>query len=398
MSMNELVARSEAVLIENYGRLPLGFTHGKNAKIWDADGKEYFDFFPGFGAGGVAGHCDPFITAAVVEQAHKLSCHGNLATSEPQVKLAEAITQGGFGGKVFFCHSGAEANETALKLARLAARGGERKADGPYKIISFENCFHGRTMGALSLTPSSFQAGFEPMLPGNAQATFGDLASVEALIDDDTAGVIIEAIQVEGGLNVGSVEFIQGLRTLCDEKGVLLIVDEIWTAPGRTGKLFAYQHYGITPDVLTLGKAIGGGLPMAACVAAPKWQDILVPGTHGCTMGGNPLCAAAGAAAMQLIAEQDLCTRATQLGASITAQIEAAALPHVTEIKGRGLLLGFTLDESVEAKTVMMRCLDRGLIVCIAKNNVVRLAPPLTVEEDTLAAGLEILIDVVRTL
>ena len=208
--------------------------------------------------------------------------------------------------------------------------------------------------------------------------------------------MFIEAIQVEGGLNVGAVEFIQDLRQLCDEKGLLLVVDEVWTAPARTGKLFAHQHYGITPDVLTLGKAIGGGLPMAACVAAPKWADVLGPGTHGCTMGGNPLCAAAGAAAMDLIVEQDLCGRATRLGEHAAKTITDAKLDKILDIRGRGLLLGFTMDESVEAKSVMLGCLDRGLIICIAKNNVVRFAPPLTVEEEVLDAGLEILIDVVR--
>jgi len=392
----QTVEASQAVIIENYGRLPYAMVRGQGAQIWDADGKEYLDFFPGFGAGGVGGHCHPAIVEAVQKQAQTLLSHGNLFTNDPQIDLAERITAAGFGGKVFYCQSGAEANETALKLMRLAARGGERKAEGPYKIISFENCFHGRTMGALSLTPPSFQTGFEPMLPGGVQVPFGDLAAVEAAIDDQTAGVIIEAIQVEGGLNIGSLDFIQGLRALCDRYGILLTIDEVWTAPARTGLMFATNFYGIEPDVMTLGKAIGGGLPVGVTVAHPKWADVLVPGTHGSTMGGNPLCAAAGAAAMKLIEDENLCDRANELGQVVRQKIEAASLDCVNEIRGRGLLLGLQLDETVDAKAVMLDCMDRGLIVCIAKNNVLRIAPPLTIDQATLEAGIDILLDAIR--
>ena len=392
----QTVEASQAVIIENYGRLPYAMVRGQGAQIWDADGKEYLDFFPGFGAGGVGGHCHPAIVEAVQKQAQTLLSHGNLFTNDPQIDLAERITAAGFGGKVFYCQSGAEANETALKLMRLAARGGERKADGPYKIISFENCFHGRTMGALSLTPASFQTGFEPMLPGGVQVPFGDLAAVEAAIDDQTAGVIIEAIQVEGGLNIGSLDFIQGLRALCDRYGILLTIDEVWTAPARTGLMFATNFYGIEPDVMTLGKAIGGGLPVGVTVAHPKWADVLVPGTHGSTMGGNPLCAAAGAAAMKLIEDENLCDRANELGQVVRQKIESASLDCVNEIRGRGLLLGMQLDETVDAKAVMLDCMDRGLIVCIAKNNVLRIAPPLTIDQATLEAGIDILLDAIR--
>ncbi|MBS3820592.1 MAG: aminotransferase class III-fold pyridoxal phosphate-dependent enzyme, partial [Phycisphaerae bacterium] len=357
----QLVAASKKVLIENYGRLDFAAARGKNARLWNVDGEEFIDFFPGFGAGGIAGHCHPRIVEAITIQAETLLSHGNLFTSAPQVDLAERITAHGFGGKVFYCQSGAEANEAALKLVRLAARGGERKADGPYKIISFHNCFHGRTMGALSITPPSFQTGFEPMLPGGQQVDFGDLAAVQSAIDEQTAGVFIEAIQVEGGLNVGSVAFLQGLRKLCDERGVLLVVDEVWTSPARTGKMFAINHYGIEPDAITLGKAIGGGLPVAAMVAHPKWADVLGPGTHGSTMGGNPICAAAGAAAMTLIEDENLCQRAATLGETVRTRLNDAELSCVTDTRGRGLLVGMELDESVAARDVMMTCMDRGL-------------------------------------
>ncbi|MCK5114474.1 MAG: acetylornithine/succinylornithine family transaminase [Phycisphaerae bacterium] len=395
VSQKDILAESSQVLIENYGRLPYAMVRGDGAKIWDADGREYLDFFPGFGAGGVGGHCHPKIVEAIQTQAGVLLSHGNLFTNEPQVDLAQRITKNGFGGKVFFCHSGGEANETALKLVRLAARG-ERRSDGPFKVISFSNCFHGRTMGGLSLTPQAFQVGFEPMVPGNVMVEYGNIAAVEAAMDDDTAGVFIEPIQAEGGMNVPTVEFMQQLRKLCDERNVLLVCDEVWTAPARTGKMFAYQHYGIEPDVMTLAKAIGGGTPMGVCVVSPKYADVLVPGTHGCTMGGNPLCAAAGAAAMKLIEDENLLTRAVDLGEKAMQQLTAADLPGVAEIRGKGLMIGLELEESFPAADIWKKCMEAGLIICVAKNNVLRVAPPLTIEQDVLGQGLEILIKVMK--
>ncbi len=385
-----IVEGTAKYIIENYGRLPMAAGRGQGSILWDADGKEYIDLFPGFGAGGVCGHCHPAVTEAVKAQADTLLSHGNLFTNEPQVGLAKRITENAFGGKVFYCHSGAEANEAALKLVRLAA------GEGRYKIISFNNCFHGRTMGGLSLTPEGFQKGFEPMLPGSVKVDMGDLEAVAAAIDDETAGVIIEPIQAEGGVNVPSVEFMQGLRKLCDDNNLLLICDEVWTSPARTGKWFAYQHFGIEPDVMTLAKAIGGGLPVGVCVAGPKCADVLVPGTHGCTMGGNPLCAAAGAAAMKLIEDENLLDRANQIGQRVADAINAAGIDSVTEIRGKGALVGIQLDDSIQAKDVMMGCMEKGLIICIAKNNVLRVAPALTTEDSVLDAGLAIMIDVLK--
>ncbi len=225
----QVVDATNKYLIPNYGRLSVAMVRGAGARICDASGKEYVDFFAGFGAGGVAGHCHPDVVAAIRHQADHLMCCGNLFTNEPQVQLAEAITRHGFGGKVFFCHSGAEANEAALKLARLAA------GEGKYKIISFDHCFHGRTMGSLSLTPEKYQKGFEPMVPGNVKCLYDVIGSVEKAIDDQAAGVIVEPIQGEGGVNVPSVKFMQGLRRLCTDRKLSLICDEVWTSPARTG-------------------------------------------------------------------------------------------------------------------------------------------------------------------
>jgi acetylornithine/N-succinyldiaminopimelate aminotransferase len=384
----QIVEATKQYLIPNYWRLPIAMVRGQGSRIWDADGKEYLDFFAGFGLGGVAGHCHPQITAVVVQQAQTLTACGNYFTNEPQVELAAAIAEHGFGGKVFFCHSGAEANEAALKLARAAAGAGR------YKIVSFHNCFHGRTMGALSLTPEKFQKGFEPMVPGNVKADLNDLASVEAAVDAQTAGVIVEPIQGEGGMNMPTPAFMQGLRALCDQKKILLIVDEVWTAPARTGKWFAYQHYGIVPDAMTLGKAIGGGLPVGACVAAPKWADVLQPGSHGCTGGGNPLCSAAGAAAMRLIASEDLVGRSARKGAEIMDAVRRAQLPVVRNVRGFGLMIGIELTRP--GKDVFTTCLQRGLFINCTQDTVLRLAPPLTTPDEDLAKGLDILLDVLK--
>jgi len=384
----ELVERTKKFLIGNYGPPLLAMVRGEGARIWDADGKGYIDFFAGFGGGGVAGHCHPRVVAAVKAQAERLLSHGNFFTSAPQVELAEAITRRGFGGKVFFCHSGAEAAEAALKLVRLAA------GEGRYKIISFNRCFHGRTMGALSLTPEKFQAGFEPMLAGNVKVDFGDIEAVRAAVDGETAGVFVEPIQGEGGVNVPDERFMRDLRALCDEKGLLLVCDEVWTAPARTGRWFAHQHFDVAPDVMTLAKALGGGLPVGACVAGPKWADVLGPGKHGCTMGGNPLCAAAGAACMRLIEEENLVARAAEKGEQVMAALRDAGIGRIRDVRGKGLMIGIELDGP--AREVFLEAMRRGLLVCYAGEHVLRLAPPLITPDDLLEKGLEILLHVLR--
>jgi predicted acetylornithine/succinylornithine family transaminase len=389
LTQAQIVEATAKYLTPNYiGRLPVAMVRGKGARIWDADGKEYIDFFAGFGAAGVGGHCHPAIVAAVKKQVATLTCHGNLLTNEPQVLLAEAITRHGFGGKVFFCHDGTGAVEAALKLVRLAA------GPGRYKIISFHNCFHGRTMGALSLTSEKYQAGVGPMLPGNVKATYGDLDSVRAAIDDQTAGVFVEPIQGEGGVNVPSDQFMRGLRALCDEKNLLLVADEVWTAPARTGRWYAHQHYDITPDAMTLAKAIGGGLPLGVCVAAPKWQDTLSPGKHACTMGGTPLCTAAGLATMKLIEDEDLVARAAAKGQEVMDRLRRARIGCVKEVRGKGLMIGIELDKP--GRDVVLACLAAGLLINCTQENVLRLAPPLVIPDSLLRKGLRILIKVLK--
>jgi len=389
-TQRELVEMTNKHLIPNYGRLPVAMVRGQGGRLWDADGREYVDLFGGFGAVGVTGHSHPAVAAAIKRQADLLQCCGNLFTNAPQVELAKAITERAFGGKVFFCHSGAEANEAAIKLARLAAGAGR------YKIVSFNDCFHGRTMGALSLTPEKFQKGFEPMLPGNVKVNLGDIDAVRSALDDKTAAVIVEPIQGEGGMNVPTERFMRDLRAACDSAGALLICDEVWTAPARTGKWFAYQHYGVTPDIMTLGKACGGGIPVAACVAAPKHQDVLQPGKHGCTLGGNPLCAAAGAAVFKLIEEQNLVALAAAKGEAIMQRMRTAGAKCVKEVRGKGMMIGIELDKP--GKDVVTKCMERGVLINVTQETVLRLAPAIVIEDSLLDKGLETLIDVLVNL
>ena len=389
MTSEEIIATSKNYLIENYGRLPFVALRGEGAYLWDAENKPYIDLFAGFGAGGVAGHCHPQVVEAISKQASTLLSHGNLFTNAPQALLAKKLISHSFPGKVFFCHSGAEADEAALKLVRKVSDGKR------YKIISFENCFHGRTMGGLSLCPPTFHNGFGPMLEGNINIPFGDLDKLRAVIDAQCAAVFLEPIQGEGGLNVPTEEFVRGVRDICDEAGLLLVCDEVWTAPARTGKWFAYQHFGIEPDVITLAKALGGGAPLAACVVSEKWAEVLGPGMHGCTMGGNPLCSAAGLATLSLIEKEGLVERANLLGQQISANFSDASLSSISETRGRGAMWGIQLSSNLEAREVMLACLEHGIIVGTAKHNVLRLAPPLTVEMDLLKKGVGVLIDTI---
>ena len=391
MTHEQLMAGTQQYLMANYGRLPVAIVGAAGSKVRDAAGREYIDLFAGFGAAAV-GHCHPAVVEAIRRQAGELMCVGNLFTWPAQVELAESIIRHSFGtGRVFFCHSGAEANEAALKLARRAAGAGR------YKMISFTHCFHGRTMGGLSMTSQAkFHEGFEPMVPGCVYVPFNDAAAVERAIDSETAGIIVEPIQGEGGIHLPDVSFLRRLRELCDQHKLTLICDEVWTAPARTAAWFGYQHYGVTPDVITLGKALGGGIPVAACVAREGFDQVLTPGTHGCTLGGNPVCAAAGAAVMKLIAHEGLVERAGKLEHFIRDMIGASKAAHIRQVRGKGLMLGIETD--IPAKGVVAACMDKGVMINVTADNVVRLAPPLTIEETLLEAGLAKVLEVLRAL
>jgi acetylornithine/N-succinyldiaminopimelate aminotransferase len=389
MTTAETLALFDRAVIANYQRLPVVIVRGKGSEVWDADGRRYIDLFPGWAVSGL-GHCHPAVVRAIRAQAGKLIHVANNFYNEPQGLLAEQVSKHSFGGKCFFCNSGAEAMEAAVKLARLAG-----SAAGKYKFVSMQNSFHGRTFAAVTATgQEKYHQGFAPLVPGFSYAPFNDLAAVESLVDRETAGIILEPIQGEGGVNPAAPEFLKGLRALCDRAGCLLILDEVQTGVGRTGEWFAYQHYGVVPDIMTLAKALGGGTAIGAMVARPEVAKFLVPGTHASTFGGNALAAAAGVAVFKTIEKENLLENARRMGAYIVEYLGGLARRHgglVREVRGRGLMVGMELARPGGA--LAETCLAAGLLVNCTHEKVMRFTPAMTIDRATLDEGLAIFAD-----
>lgn len=383
--LNSLIARHERALIGNYGKLPAVFVRGRGTTLWDATGKEYLDFFAGFG-GTILGHCHPGLIDAAVRQANTLWQVGNQFYTTPQVRLAEQVREKAFDGRMFFCHSGAEAMEAALKLARLAG------GPGRTKTISMRQSFHGRTFGALSATCGPAQEGFAPLLPGFVHVPFNDPAALEAQMDSTTSAVIVEPVQGEGGVNMPDQDYLPRVRRLCDQHGATLILDEVWTGVGRTGKYFGHQHYGMVPDIMTLGKALGGGLPVGGILASPRLAAFFKPGTHGCTLGGNPICAAVGSAVFDLLERENLPAHAARCGTFLMDAIRnlPCAGRRIVQVRGLGLFIGVELAIP-DATTVVRAALERGLVINVTQKNILRLAPALIVNELQMQRALDIL-------
>ncbi len=380
----EFIKRHEAALIGNYGKLPVVLARGRGATLWDADGKEYIDFFAGFG-GTILGHCHPQLVAAMTRQAQSLWQVGNQFYSEPQIRLAEHLKSKAFDGRVFFCHSGAEAAEAAIKLARISAG-----PDRP-KIVTMQKGFHGRTMGALSATAGPAQNGFAPLVPGFVHVPFDNLEALEEVVDGTTAAVMLEPIQGEGGINEPTKGYLRAVRELCDRCGAALIFDEVWTGVGRTGHWFGHQIAGVTPDIMTMGKALGGGVPVGAILANERLAANFKPGTHGCTLGGNPICTAVSAAVFDVIERDNLLNYARSAGAVIRERLSQPRLKnHVKAIRGAGLFIGVELAIS-DALPVVRRALENGLIINVTQKNVLRLCPSLVITTAQIERGLDIL-------
>ncbi|MFH1022498.1 MAG: aspartate aminotransferase family protein [Planctomycetota bacterium] len=384
MSASGVVGAFDQFVIANYKRAPVVFVKGKGSRLRDEAGKEYLDLFPGWGVNGL-GHAHPAVAKAVAAQMKVLVHMPNNFYHPWQGRLAEEISKASFGGKVFFANSGAEANEAAIKLARLRS-GGTR-----FKIITAADSFHGRTMGAISATGQpKYQAGLGPLVPGFVHVPFNDLAAVDRAVDAETGAVMIEPIQGEGGIHVATPEYMKGLRALCDAKGLLLILDEVQTGMGRTGKMFAYQHYDIVPDMMTLAKALGGGVPVGALVATPAVAEFLKPGTHASTFGGNPIACAAGLAVFEVIRNENLVAKAAELGEFMMKRLRKLQRKHKTivEVRGKGLMIGVEL--AIPGAEVVMGCLGRGLVINCTHDKVIRFLPALTVKKAELAKGLAI--------
>ena len=361
--------RADAHLTPNYARYPVEFARGEGARLWDTEGTEYLDFLTGISVSNV-GHCHPAVVRAIREQAGRLLHVGNLYYTEPMSSLARRLAESSLEGKVFFTNSGAEAIEAAIKCARKARQGGT--------IVSVHGGFHGRTYGALSATPQeSKQAPFAPLVGGFA-AVAATIEALATVVDEDTAALILEPIQGESGVHVLPDELLLFARERCDEVGATLIFDEIQTGLGRTGTAWAYEHAGVTPDLLTTAKALGGGLPIGALVTGPRHADTFAPGDHGSTFAGGPVVCAAALAALDVLLDEELLARVRELGEVLREAL--ATLPHVVEIRGRGLMVAFDVD--LDAHEVVRRALlEQRLVVNATGPVTVRLLPPLVISE-----------------
>ncbi|MBW4719853.1 acetylornithine transaminase [Saccharothrix obliqua] len=365
--------RWQAAMMNNYGTPDLTLDRGEGAYVWDTDGNRYLDLVTGIAVNAL-GHAHPAVVAAVTTQIGKLGHTSNLYINEPALKLAERLLDlAGLDGRVVFCNSGAEANEAAFKLTRRTGR---------TKVVATEGGFHGRTMGALALTGQpGKRTPFEPLVPGVRHVPYGDVAALAAAVDDETAAFIVEPVQGEQGVVVPPEGYLQAAREITARHGALLVLDEVQTGVGRLGSWFAFQQVGITPDVMTLAKGLGGGLPLGACLAFGPAKDLFEPGHHGTTFGGNPVCCAAALAVLDTIAADGLLEHAAAVGKEIAAGVEALGHPLVTGVRGAGLLLGITLREAVSAKAAAA-ARRAGYLVNPIQPDVLRLAPPLVLAEE----------------
>jgi len=389
LASQDWMSRADKVVMQTYGRQPLVLVKGQGCRVWDDAGKEYLDFVAGLAVCNL-GHAHPEIAKAAAAQLEKLVHVSNLYYTTPMVELAEDLTRLSFADRVFFANSGAEVNEAALKLCRKYSR--DRYGEERYRIICLENSFHGRTYGALSATGQrKFWQGFQPLVPGFAFVPFNDLPALARAVDDTVCAVMLEPIQGEGGVCLPDPDYLTGVRRLCDEKSLLLVLDEIQTGLGRTGELFAHQHYGITPDVMTLAKALAGGLPMGALLATEEAARAFVPGTHASTFGAGPMIAAAARASLGLLSDPGFLAAVRVKGKYLHNSLKSLQEKFrvIKEVRGLGLMWGLELFK--EGAPLVDACRERGLLVNCTQGNVIRLLPPLIVSEPELNRGLMIL-------
>lgn len=389
MKLEEVFDSYKENIMPTYTKMPLVFVKGKGSRLWDIHNKEYLDFFPGWGVGNL-GHCHPKVMQAIRDQVSKLIFIPNNYYHIPQAKLAAEVVKRSFPSKVFFCNSGAEANEGAIKLSR-------KFGQGRFEIITFENAFHGRTLAALAATgQKKYTQGFEPLPEGFKQVPFNDLEAVKAAVTDKTVAILAELIQGEGGINVASKEFVSGLRKLCDEKNLLLIVDEVQTGIGRTGEFFAFKHYGVIPDIVTLAKALGGGTPIGMMIVKKEIADTLQPGMHASTFGGSPLICRAALAVMKAVQEEKLLANARKMGTYLFERL-VVLQKHCTlvkDIRGVGLMVGIEL--LVFGKPVVEKCAQKRLLINCTHDTVLRIMPALNVTKKEIDKALGILETVLK--
>ncbi len=386
--------KTENFVMKTYNRYPVSFVRGEGCWLYDSEGKKYLDMLAGIAVCNL-GHCHPEVSEAICQQAKTLIHTSNLFHIEPQAELAELICKNSFGDKVFFCNSGAEANEGALKLAR---KYGTEKNPEKYEIVAFRQSFHGRTMAAVTVTgQGKYSEGFGPMLPGVKFAKFNNIDSVKEVVSERTAGIIVEPVQGEGGVVPASREFLRELRQIADEFDAILIFDEVQTGMGRMGELFAYKHYGVEPDVMTLAKALGNGVPIGAIVTKRKFSEVLKPGLHASTFGGNFLSTRAGVEVMKIMTEPGFMEEVKRKGEYLKKRLEevASEFPERFEsVRGLGMMLGLVCRKP--CGDIVASALKKGLIINCTAGNVLRFVPPLVISEEEIDYGIGILKEVLK--
>lgn len=385
MTTQETIDLFDKYVIANYGWLPRVIVKGQGCYMYDADGNKILDMFPGWAVSAI-GHCHPKVVEAIRKQAGELLHIDNTFYSEPQGKLAKLLSERAFGGKSFFCNSGAEANEAALKLARL------HTSEEKYKFITAEGSFHGRTFATMTATAQpKHHEGLLPLLPGFTYVPFNDIAGLESAFSDEVAAVMVEPIQGEGGINIATAEYLQAIRRLCDESGAIVIFDEVTTGIGRTGKWFAYQHFDVEPDIITMAKALGGGVAIGAMMAKEQVAASLVPGKHATTFGGNALVCAAAVAVIEAIEDENLLENADQLGQYTMNKLEQLKQKHyiIDSIRGVGLMIGIQLNNT--GKEIVDKCLEKGLRINCTQGTVLRFMPPMIATKSQIDQAINIL-------
>ncbi|MEA3241168.1 MAG: acetylornithine transaminase [Pseudomonadota bacterium] len=392
MDSGEIYSLSDSHVMQTYRRYPLALVRGRGMKVWDADGREYLDFLAGIAVCNL-GHCHPLVTHAIAEQAKTLMHVSNLYYIEPQAQLAAMLTEKSFAQRVFFCNSGAEANEAAIKLVRRYAR--EVKGIEAAEIITMHHSFHGRTMATLSATgQEKIQTGYQPLLAGFRYVPFGDPEEVARAVNEKTCAVMVEPIQGEGGINVPGPDYLRELRRICDDHNLFLMLDEVQCGMGRTGRLFAHQHAGIQPDVMTLAKALGAGFPIGAMLASNDAAKVFGPGSHATTFGGNPLACSAAIAALNAIDTEDVLGNCNKMGIYLRQRLDNLKDNHkcICDIRSSGLMVGVELD--VVVAEVIQRCQEKGILVGPAGEKTLRLTPPLIVTQANIDRLIEVLDEV----
>lgn len=388
MTYQELKAEEDQYVMNTYGRFPIALDHGDGARLWDTEGKQYIDLASGIGVCSV-GYNHPRVVSAIAQQATKLMHTSNLFTTAPMIQVAKTLVCKSGMGKVFFANSGAEANEGAIKLARKYSF--DRYGAGRNKIVTLINSFHGRTITTLAATgQEKFHQHFFPFTEGFSYANANDLGSVKAQLDGTVCAVMLELVQGEGGVLPLEKSFVQAVEHLCREKDILLMVDEVQTGIGRTGSLFCFQQYGVQPDVVTMAKGLGGGMPIGAVMAARSCCDVLTPGTHATTFGGTPLVCAAANSVLSIVAEDAFLQEVREKGTFLREQILAFQSPHILGVRGLGLMLGIVVEEG-QHSVFVNALIAHGVLAITAGKNVVRLLPPLTISYPEMEEALQIM-------